>query len=287
MHAISLIVSAYNNLSALARALPFYQCQTYSDFELIVADDGSSKEQVDSFRQYAASFNVNMKHVWHEDDGFNKCGILNKAILAADSERLFFTDADMIPRQDLVESHFRLLKHGIFISGGSHINLSPDGQSYVEELEVKSLGSIFSNSVLVKPGYVEANKARRLSTFGLRAKFMDLITYRANAFSGANASCWKADAVAVNGFDESWGYGGLDRDFGIRLANSGVRGRRYQYQLVMLHQDHKRPYKNKEQVRLNKLKLKERARAGTTYVEKGISQYQDNDVQIAWQQVKN
>ena len=38
-----------------------------------------------------------IEHVWHEDRGFRKCEILNRAILAASADYLIFTDGDTIP----------------------------------------------------------------------------------------------------------------------------------------------------------------------------------------------
>lgn len=33
-----------------------------------------------------------IRHVWHEDAGFQKCGILNKALLSAHGDYVVFTE---------------------------------------------------------------------------------------------------------------------------------------------------------------------------------------------------
>ncbi|MEJ2045761.1 MAG: glycosyltransferase [Reinekea sp.] len=282
MALFSVIISAYNNFEALLRALPYYEIQSNTNFEILIADDGSNTEQTQLFQSTAQKSRLDIKHVWHEDQGFDKCGILNKAILAAKAERLLFTDADMVPRFDLIENHLRLLKPNRFISGGSHINLSADGQAFITDKSAAQMRELFQSKCLSESGFIENKKQNRVSSFGLRARCYDLLSYRNNAFSGANASCWKRDALAINGFDENWGYGGLDRDFGIRLTNARVSSRRYQYSLVALHQDHKRPYRDAEKVKRNKEQLKARLQSGISRIEKGIDQHSSADVAVVW-----
>ena len=285
MVAISVIVSAYNNFTALVRALPFYQQQTETAFELVIADDGSNAEQTSRFHHAAEQTSLRIRHVWHEDQGFDKCGILNKAITVAGAERLLFTDADMVPRFDLIANHLKLLRRNYFISGGSHIDLNESGQALLSEQKSEQQKvDLFCSSLLCSGGHIARKKAGRLARQGVHARFYDLLTYRANAFSGANASCWKQDALAVNGFDEGWGYGGLDRDFGIRLTNYGIKSRRHQYSLVALHQDHPRPYRDAEQVKQNKQQLLARMKSGISRIDSGLDQHQAEDIQIIWSQ---
>src|SRR5690242_8783328 len=52
---------------------------------------------------------------WSSD---RKSQILNKAICAASTEYLIFTDGDCIPRADFVEVHVRNARAGKFLSGG-------------------------------------------------------------------------------------------------------------------------------------------------------------------------
>ncbi|MFD1217360.1 MULTISPECIES: glycosyltransferase family protein [Microbulbifer] len=42
---------------------------------------------------------------------------------------------------------------------------------------------------------------------------------------GSDASAWKTDILRVNGLDEPMAWGGLDREFGVRQINAGVKPR--------------------------------------------------------------
>src|SRR5690606_37258005 len=81
-------------------------------------DDGSderTKIVIDSFR---AKTELNIIHVWQEDDGFQKTKILNKAIVASNTDYLIFTDGDCIARKDFVETHLNLRRTKYALSGG-------------------------------------------------------------------------------------------------------------------------------------------------------------------------
>ena len=43
---------------------------------------------------------------------------------------------------------------------------------------------------------------------------MNALTPTKPTWNGHNASCWKSDALEVNGFDQRMVYGGEDREFG-------------------------------------------------------------------------
>lgn len=115
---LSVIVSTYNSEEWLAKVLEGYCNQSESDFELVIADDGSTTQTQALVNSYASQFRHPIVHVWQEDNGFQKCKILNKAILAAHSEYLLFTDGDCIPRTDFVAQHLKYKKKGHFLSGG-------------------------------------------------------------------------------------------------------------------------------------------------------------------------
>ena len=115
---ISVIVSTYNAEEWLEKVLIGYNNQTYKNFELIVADDGSrlfTKELIDS---YAKNFAVPLRHIWHEDLGYRRQEILNVAIMEASFEYIIMTDGDCIPRADFVAVHAQHAEKGKFLSGG-------------------------------------------------------------------------------------------------------------------------------------------------------------------------
>ena len=115
---VSVIITTYNQPEQLEKVMWGYAGQTYSDFELIVADDGSGPATTDVIDRVAAATGLEVLHVWHEDRGFRKTEILNRAILAAGGDYLVFSDGDCIPRDDFVAVHARLAAPRCFLSGG-------------------------------------------------------------------------------------------------------------------------------------------------------------------------
>ena len=102
--------------------------------------------------------------------------------------------------------------------------------------------------------------------------FLDRATPVQRALCGANASLFRADALKVNGFDETIKYGGGDKEFGIRLENAGVRGRHLRYTAPLVHLDHPRGYRDAEKVRRHKAMIAEVRRRRAAWTEHGIVQ---------------
>jgi len=62
---------------------------------ICIADDGSGPETAALIESFAGRFApVPLRHVWHEDQGFEKCKILNAAINSSQATFLFFIDGD-------------------------------------------------------------------------------------------------------------------------------------------------------------------------------------------------
>ena len=113
---IGVIISTYNNPKWLEKVLWGYICQERKADEIIIADDGSTDETRQLLERYKSELPI--KHIWHEDRGFQKSEILNKAIIASESEYLIFTDQDCIPREDFISIHEKYAEKGFFLSGG-------------------------------------------------------------------------------------------------------------------------------------------------------------------------
>lgn len=269
---VSVIVSVYNNSEVLQRTLWGLAEQRFTDFRLILADDGSNQAEIDQIQSYVTELGLSATHIWHEDRGFRKSAILNQAIAIAQSERLIFIDADIIPRNDFVANHYRLLRPGYFIAGGSHLNLPLAIQSDISRAHIQS-GQLFTLDYLQHHDIDKCKFRLRLEKRGIKARAFDTLFPRSNAFIGCNASCWRKDALEINGFDERWGYGGMDIEFGMRMTNLGIKSRRHSFSLVALHQDHKRPYRDLNQIKRNKEALKQLEKSNITKIQSGINGY--------------
>ncbi|MDH6355952.1 glycosyltransferase involved in cell wall biosynthesis [Dysgonomonas sp. PH5-45] len=246
---ISVIISTYNNPEWLKKTLWGYQNQTFHNFEILIADDGSGKETADMIERFSRESGLNIKHIWHPDNGFQKCEILNKAILASQSEYLIFTDHDCIPRKDFVEGHHQHARKGHFLSGG-YFKLPMDISKLIEEQDISS-GQVFDLNWLHKHGLKRSFKETKLWNSKAYASFMNTITPANASWNGCNSSCWRSDALLANGFNAEMRYGGLDREFGERLVNAGLKPIQLRYTLIAVHLDHDRPYKTKAQLSAN------------------------------------
>jgi glycosyltransferase involved in cell wall biosynthesis len=218
---ISVILATYNAPRWLEHVIWGYAVQSAPPTEVVVADDGSTPETLQTIERLKLATGLRIKHVWHEDRGFRKCEILNKAILAASSEYLVFSDGDCIPRRDFLEVHQRFAAPGRFLSGGL-LRLPMKLSQQIDRADIVS-GRAFAPSWLLKNGLPPNRKCLLIAAPTSMGAALDRITTTRATWNGHNASGWKTDIVGVNGFDERMGYGGEDRELGERLVNFGVR----------------------------------------------------------------
>jgi glycosyltransferase involved in cell wall biosynthesis len=234
---IGVVITTYNSPLWLSKVLTGYENQSQPDFRVIIADDGSTNETRDLIDRFRERGILQIDHVWHEDDGFRKCQILNKAIL-------IFTDGDCIPEPDFIATHQRLAEPGVFLSGG-YIKLTMPVSEAISDDDIRS-GVIFDPQWLVSKGQPKNHKLWKLSSSSLKKTFLNAITPAAASWNGMNSSTWTKDLIAVNGFNEDMQYGGLDRELGERLWNFGHKSRQIRYSTVCLHLDHARGYSKPE-----------------------------------------
>lgn len=264
----SVIFTTYNSPKWLEKVLWGFEFQTESDFEIIIADDGSSDETKDLITRFQRDSKLSIQHVWQEDEGFRKCRILNKAILAAQCDYLIFTDGDCIPRKDFVATHLQQAQPGHYLSG-SYFKL-PMSTSEVISYDDIATGRCFDKRWLYANGLPRSRKTLKISASPKLASFLNAVTPTKCNLKGSNASVWKADAIRVNGFDERMQWGGLDREFGVRLINAGVKPKHVRYNAICIHLDHSRGYKNPDMVKKNKDIRVHNAKNGVTWTEFGI-----------------
>lgn len=265
---IGIIISTYNNPRWLEKTLWGYLYQTCRPDEIIIADDGSRDDTrvlIDSFKDV-----LPIRHVWHEDRGFQKSRILNSALLEAKADYLIFTDQDCIPRRDFIETHRRYAKQGMFLSGG-YFKL-PMNLSLALSKEDVSTGRAFSLKWLVGHGLKRNFKCTKLFGNDAFARFMNAVTPAHATWNGCNSSGWRKDLLAVNGFNEEMHYGGQDRELGLRMVNMGIKPRQIRYSAIVLHLDHKRPYKTRESMEKNRSIMKNTQKTGVVATPYGISQ---------------
>src|SRR5256885_5540037 len=104
---ISVIVSVYDNVQYLEIVLLSLQRQTFSNFEVIVAEDNNGKAMKDFILRQQKEFSFPIRHVSQEKKGFRKNKILNEAIRNSSSPYLQFIDGDSVLHKNYLRHFFR------------------------------------------------------------------------------------------------------------------------------------------------------------------------------------
>lgn len=266
-----LVASTYDSPRALTLALASVARQRLRPGGIAIADDGSGPETAAAIAAFAAAHpDLPVRHVWHEDRGFEKGAILNRAIASSQADFLVFIDGDVMIHPEFVARHLELARPGRF-STGSLIRLDAPTTALVTE-------AIVADGTVFDPAWLRAHGA--IDRFGTWLKTMpgpkpvmaalDRLTPVQRALCGANASLFRADALKVNGYDEAIKYGGGDKEFGVRLENAGVRGQHLRYTAPLIHLDHPRGYRDPEKIRRHKAMIAEVRRSGRFWTPDGI-----------------
>lgn len=228
---VSIVLATYNDANILEWSLAAFARQSFREFELILADDGSSEAYEATLRKWAPRFAHEIVHVWHERREFRKTRIQNRAVSVAGARRLIFVDIDCLPQKNFVRNHLRFLEPGIALTG-RRVHIRREVLPPAEVVYKRGLGLGVAELI------AERLKGRaRVIEHGLELPIF--FESRNNGILGCNFSIMKADFAAVNGFNEEFlGRGGEDTDIDLRLRRNGVRVRCLRNQLIEYHLMH-------------------------------------------------
>jgi glycosyltransferase involved in cell wall biosynthesis len=243
--------------------------QDDKNFEIIIADDGSTANTRDCVTRLAAGAPVPVKHVWQPDDGFRAAMARNRGTLAATGDYIIFLDGDCVPQRDFIARHRALARPGFLVSGSRILlsqalteralreNIDLAGLGVAERLRLRLAGDM--NKVL--------QTMLRWPDLGrVRRKF----SWR--RIKSCNLGVWKSDLLSVNGFDESFtGWGHEDSDLVIRLFHAGVMRKDGAMATEVLHLWH--PEAQRDQASSNRRIVLERAANGTTQASVGLREH--------------
>lgn len=264
----SVIISTYNQPEWLEKVLHGYLCQTFRDFEMVIADDGSDGRTAEVIERFRKTAWFPIQHVWHPDEGFRKCAILNNAILQAQADYLVFSDGDCVPRNDFLATHDQLAEPGRFLSGG-YCKLPMDLSRMITAEDIGS-GRAFSLSWLRARGLRGFSQSLKLGSGAARALLLDKLVPTRAGWNGHGSSTWKQNILEVNGHNEEMKYGGEDREMGERLKHLGLTGKRIRYRAILLHLDHARAYVNPEDLARNLAMREKTIASGVVWCDQGI-----------------
>ena len=230
---ISLIISTYNWPVALDLILLSIKNLSEMPNEVIVADDGSGEETKKLIENAAINFPVPLKHIWHEDTGWNKTTILNKAIKESKSDYIVQIDGDVILHTHFIKDHKKFAEPNTFLRGG---------RTMLSDLKTKEVIS----SRRIKFGPLSSGISKRLNAvrIPLLAKFACTKEESSKDVLGCNFSFWKSDFIKVNGYDnEFFGWGHEDEELAARFVNSGLYKKNLKFAGVAYHLYHKKQAK--------------------------------------------
>ncbi len=270
---LTVVFTTYNSPEWLEKVLWGFSCQSYRDFDIVIGDDGSTQETAQLIERMRQETGLSIQHVWHEDNGFQKCRILNKALMHVRSEYVVFTDGDCIPRQDFLRVHAEQAAPGYYLSG-SYFKLPMSTSKAITKDDILTQ-RCFDVIWLKAHGLPKFSKTSKITASPWQAKLFNRITPTRCNLKGSNASAWLTDILAVNGFDERMQWGGLDREFGVRLINRGIKPKHVRYNAICVHLDHARGYKKPELVAANKALRVNNERQKIATTEYGIQQLID------------
>ncbi len=267
---IAVVVTTYNSPDKLAAVLEGYLAQTDHNFELFVADDGSTSNTAQVVQQFQARATFSIRHIWQEDDGFRAAAIRNRALAATTAGYVIFTDGDCIPTVDFVAAHRNLSEPGCFLSG-NRLLLSQEFTAQVlrEKIPVHCwpFGAWFSARM-----HGQINRVLPLLHLPNISALRKLSPQRWKGAKTCNISAFREDLLRVNGLDESYtGWGLEDSDLVIRLIRAGLINKSARFAAPVLHLWHKE--NDRSGLEENQRRLLQVLNATHIRALKGVDQY--------------
>ena len=102
---VSLIIATYNWPEALRLCLNSILKQTILPSEIVIADDGSDERTAKLIHDFAQKVSFPIFHEWHEDKGFRKTIVLNRAIRKVSASYIIQIDGDIVTSPHFIEEH--------------------------------------------------------------------------------------------------------------------------------------------------------------------------------------
>jgi glycosyltransferase involved in cell wall biosynthesis len=264
---ISVVITTYNRPDALSAVVEACFAQSDKDFEIIIADDGSTANTKDCIRALKTRSPVPLEHIWQPDEGFRAAMARNRGILAARGQYIIFLDGDCIPQHDFIAQHRKLARPGYLVTG-SRVLLS---QAMTARVLAERL-DLDRASFARKLGFRLGGHVNKL--LQVLVRWPDLWRERSGfswrRIKSCNLGVWRSDLEMVNGFDESFtGWGHEDSDLVVRLFNAGVLRKDGAFATEVFHLWHREA--QRDQASSNRRVVLERAANKTILATQGLN----------------
>ena len=232
--ALSLIVAVYQRDDFLEKVFESLLNQTFRDFEVVIADDGSEPAIADVIDRYRGRFPHPARHEWHRDEGFRKTVIVNRAVLRAAADYLVFIDGDCLLHHRFLERHYhRRLQHQVLSGRRVMFDRRLTERVTVEDIRSRRIER-------VSYWWSHSGRIDRWNGFYLpvlhTARNLGRRDYQ---ILGSNFSVHREDFYRVNGYDERIiGRGLEDNNLWRRFVNSGIAVRTITREAIQYHLFH-------------------------------------------------
>ena len=257
----SLVIATYNWPEALELVLLSVLKQSTLPSEILISDDGSTKETKQLIEYYSAKFQSGINHIWQEDNGFQKTSILNKTITKAKGDYIIQIDGDIILHPYFIKDHTQLAKKGFFIHG-SRVFLNKQKTEKAIENSTTNF-SIFSSGI--------TNRFNSLYS-PLLSNILSKKNNNLTGTRGCNFSFWKQDFITVNGYNEDMtGWGKEDTELSVRLMNNSLQKVKLKCLAICYHLHHKTS--SKKGLSINNIILNLAIKDKTQTCSNGINKY--------------
>lgn len=220
----SVIMTTYNAPKHLALALASMQIQTTHDFELHIADDGSSAETSQLVEDFIDRAPFSVVYSWQADLGYRKTKILNEAIRKSRGDYLIFVDGDCIQHKDFVRNHLKYRQKNCYLAG-RRVELGPSLSEWVTP-EMVLRGQFSRPNLQVLLSCLKKDSAYFHRSFALYNPTLRRVLRmeKVDDLKGCNFSVDRESMMKINGFDEDYvGYSREDTDVELRLQALGLK----------------------------------------------------------------
>jgi glycosyltransferase involved in cell wall biosynthesis len=266
---ISLIISFYNGIQRLRLVLASLEVQRFKDFEVIIADDGSSEAVIRELKEIISTSPLDMIHVHHEDKGWRKNIILNKAITASHGNYLVFIDGDCLLHPFCLLEHNNHKTSGKVIAG-RRVYLSEKISTLLDPEKVRR-GDLWGKYQfrLLTEGLVNRTRHAENAIYIKSPAIRRIINRKDKHVLGSHFSLFKEDILAVNGFDERYlaPGAGEDTDLEVRLRETGMKITSLKHIAIQYHLYHKKLIRDQR----NRELLEQTRKSGISFTPYGIN----------------
>jgi glycosyltransferase involved in cell wall biosynthesis len=270
MKSLAVIITTFNRPDALLAVLTGYLAQKDRNFELIVADDGSTTETAQVINEIKAIADFKITHVWQEDRGFRAAAIRNRALAGTSADYIVFSDGDCLPLPHFVAQHRRLAEAGWFLAGNRILMSEALTQSVLANrvpvltwTALHWLRAALTNQI---------NRVIPLLPLSVASPLRKIPAKRWEGVMTCNLSAWRRDLMKINGFDEAYsGWGLEDSDLVIRLLHAGVYHKSARFAAPVLHLWHRE--NDRGGLVENRRRLEQLLHSERISVDHGVAQY--------------